>query len=396
MRGVMSSSGSRVTEATALNVAAVYTGVLVRSRLFSTMPLDIVETQGRSRIPRPGHPVARLLTKPNAWQTRSELLGMLEAHRLLRGNCYAWKNLVVSAYGSADAPAQVVELIPMHPDQVEVLDPADDFSGPKGYRLHKRNGQHLDLAPDEVLHVKGLSTDGRVGRSFMADMREAIGGALALREHANALWSRDATPSLALKHPKGLSALARKNLEESWEATYGRGKEKRRVAILEEGLEIQQLSITPEDGQFLQTDQDLRAQIAAALQVPPHLMGLSEKATSWGTGIEQQQIGFRHHVRHPDAGHRGNSASTRDLIAANEKYFAEFRVDGLMRGDINSRYRAYRTMRPQLGLVVSANDIRGFENENPDRWRRRISAANESHADQAHRLLADVPRTQGA
>jgi HK97 family phage portal protein len=140
---------------------------------------------------------------------------------------------------------QVAELIPMHPDQVEVLDPAEDFAGPTAYRLHKKQRPGPSPRGREVLHLKALSTDGRMGRSFLQDMREVIGGALATQEHANSLWSRDATPSIALEHPKALSDKARKNLEDSWEATYGRGRDKKRVAVIEEGMQIKQLSLTP-------------------------------------------------------------------------------------------------------------------------------------------------------
>lgn len=273
LRGTSTASGQSVNESTAMNVAAVWTGINIRATLLATLPVDVIEvsSDGRTRTRQPRHRIAQVLSQPNTWQTRAELFGMLEAHRVLRGNGYAWKNLVLNPQtGFQD----VKELIPMHPDQIEVVT-GDEFSGPIGYKLHRRNGQILPIPSNEVVHLKALSTDGRTGRGLMRDLREVIGGSLALQDHANSLWSRDATPSVVLQHPKALGDKARKNLEESWEATYGRGSEKRRVAVLEEGMSIEQLSLSPEDGQFLQTKQDLRAEIAAALMIPAFMMGLS-------------------------------------------------------------------------------------------------------------------------
>jgi HK97 family phage portal protein len=354
-------SGQSVTEQTALNVAAVWTGVNWRSRLRAALPIDVIERVGeRERKPRPDHHVAQLLEEPNSWQTGPELRGMLEAHRLLRGNGYAWKNIVRDAL--QPGAARVTELIPMHPDQMEILDADDEFKGIGTYRLHRRKGTHVDIPANEVLHLRNLSTDGKLGRSFIADLREVIGGALATQEHANSLWSRDATPSVALRHPKTLGQKGKKNLEDSWEATYGRGKDKRRVAVLEEGMEIQQLSLSPEDGQFLQTQQDLRAQIAAALMVPPHLMGLSEKATSWGSGIEQQNIGLVKLTLQPDLT-VWEARLRRDLIGQRHRFQIKFNPAAMMRGDAMSQGQFFWLMR-QMG-AMSANDVRAMFDWNP-------------------------------
>ncbi len=361
LRGYSTAAGISVTEQTSLNVAAVWTGINIRATLLSTLPVDVIErsSDGKTRTKRPNHPVARVLAKPNDWQTRSELFGMLEAHRVLRGDAFAWKNLVndpLAGYVHAR------ELIPMHPDRVEVIDDLDDLHGPAAYKLHKRNGSTVTLPPEEVLHLRSFTTDGRRGRGVMRDLREVIGGSLALQEHANSLWSRDATPSIALSHPKTLSPLAKNNLETSWEETYGRGKEKRRVAVLEEGMTIEQLSLTPEDGQFLQTKQDLRAEIAAALMIPPFMIGLSEKATTWGSGIEQLQIGLRVFTQRP-AATTWEERLTRDLMAYPDKFQIKFNLGAFMAGDAATQSSFFWRM-VQCG-VYSPNDIRALLDENP-------------------------------
>jgi HK97 family phage portal protein len=361
--GLTSASGQKVSETTALNVAAVYTGVAIRSRLLASLPVDVIEkVDSRTSREAVTHPLRRVLLKPNTWQTHFELFSMLQAHVLLRGNGPAWINRVTVPSPDSIEREQVAELIPLHPDQLEVEDKPDDFGGPTTYKLHKRNGQIIPLPSREVLHLKGLSTDGRRGRSFLQDMREVIGGALALQEHKNSLWSRDATPSIALKHPKSLSDKARKGLEESWEATYGRGKEKRRVAVIEEGMEIQQLSLSPEDGQFLQTDQDLRAQLAAALMVPPHLMGLAEKATSWGSGIAEQNVGLLTITLGPDI-RAWEERLAFDLISRPDKYQIKFNVRAFYRGDMAKQIESL--VKGIQGGIYSPNDARNWLDLNP-------------------------------
>jgi HK97 family phage portal protein len=362
--GNASASGQVVNERSAFNVAAVLTGVSIRSGLLATLPVDVIEKlpDGRSTRDVPTHPVARVLRKPNSWQTRCELVGMVEAHRILRGNGYMWKNLVSGiAPGDGGDRLQVAELIPLHPDRLESTEP-DEFGAPTLYKLHRKTGAPVPLPALEVVHLKALSTNGRVGRSLLQDLREVIGGALATQEHANSLWSRDATPTVALKHPKTLNDKGRENLEKSWEATYGQTKDKRRVAVLEEGMEIQQLSLSPEDGQFLQTQQDLREQLAAALRLPPFMMGLSAKQTSWGTGIEQQQIGIHVFTLGPDVVVWEQRLDL-DLLTRPEKFGIKFRVNGTMRGDAASRSEFYWRM-VQMG-AMSPNDVRAFEDMNP-------------------------------
>ena len=362
--GNASVSGQVVNETSAFNVAAVQTGISIRSALLATLPVDVIEKLGDGRTTREAvtHPIARVLRKPNAWQTRCELVGMVEAHRILRGNGYMWKNLVTATSPSDGVDRlQVQELIPLHPDRLEAIEP-DDFGAPTLYKLHRKTGQAVPIPALEVVHLKALSTNGRTGRSLLQDLREVIGGALATQEHANSLWSRDATPSIALKHPKTLNDKGRENLEKSWEATYGQSKDKRRVAVLEEGMGIERLSLTPEDGQFLQTQQDLREQIAAALRLPLFMMGLSTKQTSWGTGVEQQQIGIAVFTLGPDVV-GWEQRLTLDLIARPEKFAIKFRLNGIMRGDAATRSQFYWLM-VQMG-AMSPNDVRALEDMNP-------------------------------
>jgi HK97 family phage portal protein len=362
MRGAQSLSGSVVNEATAFSVGAVMSCVSIRSRSVGSTPLKVFERlDARSKRPAVEHSLSAVLRKPNGWQTGFELKGMLEAHRVLRGNAYAWINRVTNPMAPADDREQIAELIPMHPDRVEVDQPSD-LGGPILYKLHRKNGRTIDLPQSEVLHLRGLTTDGVKGRAVLQDARDLIGTALAAQEHAAITWQKGGMPYIALSHPKVLSDKAKKGIEESFQDTYGTSREKRRVAVLEEGMTIEKLSLSPQDLQFLETRKFLRSEIAGWFHVPPHMIGDVERSTSWGTGIEQQQIGFAVFALRPDLV-AWEQRLTMDLIQNTDKYFVEFNLDGLLRGDAASR-SAYYTRMVQIG-AFSPNDVRAFENMNP-------------------------------
>lgn len=351
-RGSTSSSGAVVNEQTALAVPVVLTCVSLISRTIMTLPVDVYErlSDGRKRK-ADEHPLARLFDNPNSWQDWPMFCQMMQAHLLLRGNAYAWVNWV-GVKGSEFQQAK--EIIPLHPDQIRVEQNTD---WTLNYTLTRKDGRQVPIPADEIMHLRGLSTNGYMGRSPIEDLREAIGNAQSAQEFSGNFWKDDATPPLVLKHPKVLSDKAKKGIEEAWEKTYG-GKDGRRVAVIEEGMEIQQLSVTPEDAQFLETNKFGRSQIAGAYHVPPHMIGDTEKSTSWGTGIEQQQIGYLTFTIQPwltvwEHGIR------RALIANERRFYAKFKVEGLLRGDSTGRSNFYTKM---FGVgAFSPNQILALE-----------------------------------
>lgn len=365
-RGAQSTAGKDVNEGAAYSVPAVLSCVNIRQRCLASLPIRVYERLNeRASRPVPWHRAQGVLRKPNGWLVWAELAGVLEAHRVLRGNGYGYK--IYAQFPGTDGKPylDVQSVIPLHPDRMRVE--GDVMTGgPSLYCYTTAKGQQLEFRPGEILHLRGLSTDGLVGRSVLQDLREPIGGAIATQEHANSLWSRDATPSVVLSHPKTLTDTARKNLEDSWEATYGRGADKKRVAVLEEGLSLEKLSLTPEDGQFLETRKLTRAEIAGAFCVPAHMIGDVDRSTSWGSGIEQQQIGFLTYTLRPDLV-LWEQRLTADLITQPatqpDRFFIKFAIEGFMRGDSAAQAAYFRVMR-EIG-VLSANDIRGLLDLNP-------------------------------
>lgn len=355
-RGNQSVSGQSVTEASAMRVAAVYSCVSLISGTLATLPLHIYERVGETdRRRRSDHPVAIVFQKPNRNQSRVDFLQQMQASLLLRGNAYAY---VVWERGQRGN--RPVQMWPLHPDLVTVGQ-NNDMS--LRYRVRRRDDSpEVVLPQDNVFHVRGLSSNGYMGRSVLADARDVVGIAQATQESAGTFWAHGGGPDVALRHPKVLSDKAKKSLEEHFAVTYGGNDGQRRVAVLEEGMEITPLSITKRDAQFLETRQFQRTEICGMFQVPPHMIGDTEKSTSWGTGIEQQQIGFLQYTMRRWLV-TWEQAIWQQFIEQEQSFYPEFMVEGLLRGDFKAQMDGY-------GLAIdkgiySVNDVRRKLNEPP-------------------------------
>jgi HK97 family phage portal protein len=227
------------------------------------------------------------------------------------------------------------------------------------YTVRRPDGSTIELAQDQVLHLRGLTSDAVLGRSVISDARDVIGPAFATQQYAGKFWANDATPGVVLKHPAKLSQDAATRLKDSWNSAFAGSGNARRTALLEEGMTIERLNMTAEDAQFLETRKLQRSEIAGLFRVPPHMIGDLERATF--ANIEHQGIAFVTHCIRPWLV-RWEQAIQRDLITAEQVYFAEHAVEGLLRGDIKSRYDAYAVGRNWGWLSV--NDIRRLENLN--------------------------------
>jgi HK97 family phage portal protein len=275
---------------------------------------------------------------------------MLQAHLLLRGNAYA---MIVRSRGL------VQELIPFHPDRVEVKQ-TDDLT--LEYIYARQDGRRIRLHQDEVFHLVGLSLDGVHGVSAISYARETIGLSLAMEDHGASTFRNGARVSGVLKHPNKLGPEAVANLKAGLEEFRSGGEQEGKNLILEEGMDYARIAMTAEDAQWIESRKFSRTDIAMFFGVPPHMIGDTEKSTSWGTGIEQQSIGF---VAYTLEDHltMWEEAINRDLIGADEKLYARFNRAALVKGDIKARWEAY-VKGLQWG-VYSPNEIRALEDQNP-------------------------------
>lgn len=359
-RGRESSAGISITEGTAMNVPVILTCVALISRTVMTFPIDVFERMpDGSKKEAPNHPLARLFDKPNTFQDWPTLVQMMQAHLLLRGNAYAWINWTATQQDGERL--QATEMIPLHPDRVRVTVKEQGVSPTIEYTLTLRNGTSLNLPADEVMHLRGLSTDGVMGRCPIDDLCDTIGNALARQRHSANFWRRDATPPLAIKHPGKLTPKAKTGLEDSFEATYN-NQNGRRVAVLEEGMSIEQLALDAEKSQLIETAKFSRAELAGSFFVPPHMIGDTEKSTSWGTGIAEQKLGYLTFSIQPwltiwEAGIK------RCLITNPRRFYTKFKVEGFLRSDPKARAAFYKEMW-SIG-AFSINQILALEDMNP-------------------------------
>lgn len=351
--GSLSASGASVTPNSAMRVATVYACVRIISGAVATLPLDIKRrVDARTREDASEHSLWSLIRrKPNRWQTPSQFRRMLQAHLLLRGNAFAMK--VVSR-------GEVRALIPLHPDRVERKQ-LDDLS--LEYTYTRKDGRKVKLAQADVFDLVGLTLDGVNGVSAITYARETIGLALAQETHGASTFKNGARVSSALSHPNKVGPEGREFLKASLDEFRSGGEQEGKTLILEEGMTYTPMAMTAEDAQWIESRKFSRTDIAMFFGVPPHMIGDTEKSTSWGTGIEQQSIGF---VAYTLEDHltMWEEAIGRDLVPeAEPTMYARFNRGALVKGDIKARWDAY--MKGRQMKVYSANDVRALEDLNP-------------------------------
>lgn len=350
--GAASATGVTVTPETAMRSAAVLACVRVLAETVAGLPFIVYRRNKTGRERDTSLPIFNLLSsKPNRFQTAFEFREMLMAHCLLRGNGYAQK-----VY---DGAGRLVELVPLNPTRVE---PSLTSDGSLVYKLKTDNFGERILPGEDIFHLKGLATDGILGVSPITYAREAVGLSIAAEEFGGRVFSNDAKPGGILEHPGKLSDEAHKRIKDSWQDAHAGLKNAHKVAVLEEGMKWQRIGISASDTQFIESRKFQIEEIARIFRVPPHLIGHLERATF--ANIEHQSLEFVQHTLLPWL-RRWEQAIASRLMTEGESstHYCEFLVDGLLRGDIQSRYSAYAVGR-QWGWL-SADDVRRLENMEP-------------------------------
>jgi HK97 family phage portal protein len=335
-----------------MRCAAVLSCVRVLSETVAGLPFITYRRTSTGRERDPSLPVFKLLSsRPNRYQTAFEFREMMMAHCLLRGNGYAQKVF--------DGRGVLVELVPLNPTRVEpVLLP----TGEVRFKVKTLDFQTIELGGEQIFHIKGLATDGIVGVSPITYARESVGLALATEEYGARLFKNDAKPGGILEHPGKLSDEAHLRLKNSWQSAHAGVQNAHKVAILEEGMKWTRIGVSSQDSQFIESRKFQIEEIARIFRVPPHLIGHLDHATF--SNIEHQALDFVQHTILPWLRRWEQAISARLLSdEENQTHYTEFLVEGLLRGDIQSRYSAYAVGR-QWGWL-SADDVRRMENMEP-------------------------------
>lgn len=349
-----SATGLSITADAAMRSTVVYRCVSLLAETYASLPLQVfLELDNGNKEIDKAHPRYRLLhDRPNRYQTSFEWREMMAGHFALRNRAYSE---IVASGGNA-----VDQLIPLHPDRVRPFRAPD---GRLAFEYMPQNGPARIILQSEMhfLHGKTMDLDGLTPLSPLA-CREAIGLSLAAEEHGARLFGNGTRLGGILKFPQGKSLKddqARQRLLKSWRDAQSGLRNVGKTAILEDGLEWQELGMTSTDAQFIELRKLQIPEICRIWGIPPHLVADLDRSTN--NNIEHQGLEFVRHTIRPGAA-RWEQAMRRDLFEGDANHCAEFNLDGLMRGD-KAAQSAFYASALQNGYKTR-NEIRALENDN--------------------------------
>ena len=343
-------AGVRVDTATAITNPVVFACLKVLKESIGTLPWAFFERTGeRDKRRFDQHPLARVFSDPGDNRTPVEFVEQMIWDLGSEGNAY---------YEIADGPRGAIDRLYRMDPQMVTAERLSDRS--KRYRYREKGLPERILTEDQVWHIAVPPLiDNLVGLSPIHAGREAIGAALAQADYSARFFRNDATPPFVLKHPGHFKdAEDKRNYLNAFKRWAG-GKNRHNPAVLEYGIDVEKLGATNEQSQFLETRKEQALDIARIWRMPPHKVGILDKATF--SNIEQQSLEFVIDTLLPWI-RLVEKSVTHHLILAPDRFFFEFNVAGLLRGDIKARYEAYAVGRNWGWLSV--NEIRALENQN--------------------------------
>lgn len=344
-------SGAKVSEESSLSVTSVWACVKLISWTLASLPLIVYRrTDNGGKIRARENPVYKLLLNPNPEITRFQWLSMMTIHQNLWGVGFSEIEF--------DRTGNPVALWPIPPNRVT---PKRTEKGDLVYEVKLDTGEINLLPPYKCLVAPFMQLTADKWLSPIGIHRETVGFAQALTDFGAKTFGQGTNPAGIITHPSHLRETSEENLKKKFAPYQGLGNS-HRLMLLEEGMKFERVGLPPEDAQYLETRKFSVSDIARIYSVPLHLLQEHEKSTSWGSGLEEQNLAFITFTMRPYFVQFEQEIS-RKLLEGSEEFFSEFLVEGLLRGRIKDRYQAYAIGR-QWGWM-SANDIRRIENMNP-------------------------------
>lgn len=329
------------------NYIAVYQCVRVLSNTFAQLPLKLYRRRpGGGKDEARDHPLFRVLhLSPNPEMTSFVWRKIAMRHLATWGNHYS--EIAEDAFGRP-------QLWPLSPDRMHV-----EWRGSRRVYIYTTAaGVRKEMRPGTVFHMQGQTTDGLTGSSPLADLRRTLSLAGSAERYGTAVFDNGARPGTVLTHPKTLSTPAQERLVSQMEALKGSSAANKTV-LLEEGMTVTPIGFPPEDAQFLETRLTQHRLIYGAYGVPPHKVADLERATF--SNIEHQALEYIQDGALPWLVNAEQEIAVQ--LIAEDDVFAEFSVDGYLRGDAKSRAEAL-AIRLQHGTLTQ-DEWRALENENP-------------------------------
>lgn len=352
--GAFAGTGVPVTERTVMAVGAVYACLALIGGALASIPFHLYKRVGQDRERYDSdlwwlfnESPADNWTAASAWQYTAQCLG-------LRGVAY-WRIIRVTPFTNAIDHFEIY-----HPDWVQ------PFRKNKRtfYNCTNEDGTVDTVDSADMLHFTGFGYDGkRPLTPLQAALRTAAGVALAADEYSAAFFRNGSRPDFALTTEKGLTKDQIEALRVTWGQRHQGVANAHLPAVLTGGLKVEQLTMTAEDAQLIQTRSYRDIDVARILGVPPHMIGITDKSTSWGAGIEQQSLGF---VRYTMRRYMDPVAQeiNRKIWPKSRLFFGEHLVDALIEGDIKTQgeYFAKALGGPGTQGWMVPNEVRRLKN----------------------------------
>ncbi|HSV39577.1 MAG TPA: phage portal protein [Nocardioidaceae bacterium] len=340
-------SGKDVNEISALGLPAVWRAMQVSCNVPAALPLHPYREVETSRVKAVGH-AAKLLDDPHPDMTPFELWQTAYFHKRGWGNAYLRK--------LRNPLGQIAELWPIYPNRVKV---GRETEG--GRKIYSIDGGREVLSDNEILHLPGLGYDGICGVSPIRAARESIGMGLAAQEYGARLFGSGALATGVLQTEQRLTQRQADQLAKRWKDKRTGLDSAHSTVVLDKGATFSQLSINPDDAQFLESRRFQVVEVCRWFGIPPFLMFETEKSTSWGTGLEQQALGWVKFDLGPEL-IAMEQRITKHVLKPTPVY-AKYALEGLLRGDSKARAAFYKSMW-EIG-AFSTNDILALEERAP-------------------------------
>lgn len=344
-------AGQVVNEKTVLQLSAVWSCVRLIAETISTLPLQLYERTADGRKPANQHPLYNIIhTQPNIDSTATVFWEALIVAMLMHGNGMAEMRFIGSRFVALNF------LVPARLKTSRV-------HGKIEYRYTDCDGKQRVIPPNRIFRVPGFTLNGDWGVSAIEYGAGVFGSALAASNAANSTFEKGLMPTIAYSLPGKIDPLQRKDFKQLMRDKTGSLNSGEPI-ILEQGMTAAPLGINSTDAQLLESRNFSVEDICRWFRVPPFMVGHTAGSTNWGTGIEQQMIGFMQFTLRPWLT-RIEQAIGKDLLAPEErgKFYAEFSVEGLLRADSAGRAEYYAKMTSN-GLMTR-DEARSKENLAP-------------------------------
>lgn len=351
--GATSDTGITVTDQKMLSVSAVWACARLISETIATLPLSMYERTSSGKRIATQHPLHFVIhDQPNPDTTAAVHWEATVAAMLLRGNGRAEKLMVGN---------RVVGLNFLDPCRLSI---SCDSRGNRVYRYTEKDGKQRVIPESRIFNIPGFSLDGKEGVSVIKYGANVFGAALAADQAANKTFANGLMPTTWFSYPTKLKDSQREEAREFIQERLAGPANAGKPPILEAGMAVGTIGINPDDAQLLESRGFSVEEICRWFRVPPFMVGHSEKSTSWGTGIEQQMIGFLTFTLGPWL-RRIEQAISKDLLTPAERarYYPKFAVEGLLRSDSQARAAFYSAM--VNNGIYTRDEVRELEDREP-------------------------------